>query len=117
MNRTLVENVRCMLFSANLSKHFWADAVTTTTYLINRSPSTALNFKTPQEVWSGKAPDLSYLRIFSTPAYAHINQGKLKPRAIKGIFIGYPEGVKGYRIWCSDGKPSRVIVSRDVIFL
>ncbi|KAH9751577.1 hypothetical protein KPL71_014347 [Citrus sinensis] len=49
-------------------------------------------------------------------AYAHINQGKLEPRAIKGIFIGYPEGVKGYRISCIDGKPSRIIVSRDVVF-
>ncbi|KAH9648136.1 hypothetical protein KPL70_025471 [Citrus sinensis] len=116
MNRTLVEKVRCMLFSANLSKHFWADAVTTAAYLMNRSPSTALNFKTPQEAWSGKTPDLSNLRIFGSPAYAHINQGKLEPRAIKGIFICYPEGVKGYRIWCYDGKPSRVIVSRDVIF-
>ena len=116
MNMTLVEKVRCMLFSANLSKHLWADAVTTAAYLINRSPSTALNFKTPQEAWSGKTPDLSNLRIFGSPAYAHIKQGKLEPRAIKGIFIGYPEGVKGYRIWCCDGKPSRVIVSRDIIF-
>ena len=105
-----------MLFSANLSKHFWAEAVTTAAYLINRSPSSALNFRTPQEVWSGKPPDLSNLRIFGSPAYAHINQGKLEPRAIKGIFIGYPEGVKGYRIWCIDGKPSRIIVSRDVVF-
>ncbi|KAH9654968.1 hypothetical protein KPL70_022170 [Citrus sinensis] len=116
MNKTLVEKVRCMLFSANLSKHFWAEAVTTAAYLINRSPSSALNFRTPQEVWSGKPPDLSNLRIFGSPAYAHINQGKLEPRAIKGIFIGYPEGVKGYRIWCIDGKPSRIIVSRDVVF-
>ncbi|KAH9800551.1 Integrase catalytic domain-containing protein [Citrus sinensis] len=53
---------------------FWADAVTTATYLINRSPSTALRFKTPQEIWSGKPPDLSNLRIFGCPAYAHIKQ-------------------------------------------
>ncbi|KAH9800552.1 Integrase catalytic domain-containing protein [Citrus sinensis] len=48
--------------------------VTTATYLINRSPSTALRFKTPQEIWSGKPPDLSNLRIFGCPAYAHIKQ-------------------------------------------
>ncbi|KAH9762142.1 Integrase catalytic domain-containing protein [Citrus sinensis] len=53
---------------------FWADAVTTATYLINRSPSTALGFKTPQEIWSRKPPDLSNLRIFGCPAYAHIKQ-------------------------------------------
>ena len=116
MNRTLIEKVRCMLFSANLSKHFWAKAVTIAAYLINRSPFTALNFRTLQEVWSGKPPDLSNLRIFGSPAYAHVNQGKLEPRAIKGIFIGYPEGVKGYRIWCIDWKHSRIIMSRDVVF-
>ncbi|KAH9769620.1 hypothetical protein KPL71_012083 [Citrus sinensis] len=33
MNRTLVERVRCMLFNANMSKHFWAEAVTTAAYL------------------------------------------------------------------------------------
>ena len=47
MNRTLIEKVICMLFNANLSKHFWAKAVNTTAYLINRSPSSALDFKTP----------------------------------------------------------------------
>ncbi|KAH9743695.1 hypothetical protein KPL70_003390 [Citrus sinensis] len=116
MNRTLVEKVRCMLFNANLSKHFWVEAVTTAAYLVNRSPSVALQFKTPQEVWSGKPPDLSNLRAFGCLAYAHINQGKLEPKAVKGYFIGYPEGVKGYKIWCIDGKPSRTLISQDVVF-
>ena len=116
MNMTLVEKVRCMLFNANMSKHFWAEAVTTAAYLVNRSPSSALQFKTPQEVWSGKPPDLSNLRIFGCLAYAHINQGKLEPKAIKGYFIGYPEGVNGFKIWCINGKPSRTLISRDVVF-
>ena len=116
MNRTLVEKVRCMLFNANMSKHFWAEVVTTATYLVNRSPLSALQFKTPQEVWSGKPPDLSNLRIFGCLAYAHINQGKLELNAIKGYFIGYPEGVKGFKIWCINGKPSRTLISRDVVF-
>ena len=72
MNMTLVEKVRCMLLSSNLSKHFWAAVVVTAAYLINRSPSSALEFKTPQEVWSGKPPDLSNLKVFGCPAYAHI---------------------------------------------
>ncbi|KAH9733856.1 hypothetical protein KPL71_017172 [Citrus sinensis] len=43
-----------------------------------------------------------------------IEKGKLDPRAVKGYFIGYPEGIKGYKIWCIDGKPSRTLVeSRD----
>ncbi|KAH9680700.1 hypothetical protein KPL71_026653 [Citrus sinensis] len=116
MNMTLVEKVRCMLFNANMSKHFWAEAVTTAAYLVNRSPSSALQFKTPQELWSGKPPDLSNLRIFGCLPYTHINQGKLEPKAIKGYFIGYPKGVKGFKIWCINGKPSRTLISRDVVF-
>ncbi|KAH9705144.1 Integrase catalytic domain-containing protein [Citrus sinensis] len=116
MNRTFIEKVRCMLLNANLSKHFWAEAVNTAIYLINRSPSSALDFKTPQEVWSGKPQNLSNLRVFGCPAYAHISQGKLEPRAVKGFFIGYPEGIKGYKIWCMNGKPSRTLISRDVVF-
>lgn len=34
-NKTLIKRVRCMLINANLSKSFWAEAVTTTTYMIN----------------------------------------------------------------------------------
>ncbi|KAH9752645.1 hypothetical protein KPL71_014775 [Citrus sinensis] len=116
MNRTIIERVRCMLLNANLSKGFWAEAVTTTAYLINRSPSSALGFKTPQELWSGKPQDLSNLRIFGCPAYAHLKQGKLEPRAVKGYFLGYPEGIKGYKIWTLNGKPSRILISRDVTF-
>lgn len=52
MNQTLVQRARCMRIDAGLSKKFWAEAVNTAAYLVNRSPSTAIDFKTPQEVWS-----------------------------------------------------------------
>lgn len=113
---TLIEKVICLLFNENFSKQFWAEAVTTIAYLINRSPSSALNFKTPQEIWSGKPPDLSNLRIFGCPTCAHISQGKLEPTAVKMYFIRYPEGIKGHKIWCVNGKSSRTLISRDVVF-
>lgn len=97
MNRTLLEKAHCMLFIAGLPKKFWAEAVNTTCYLVNRSPSTAIECKKPEEVWSGKSIDYSCLRIFCCPAYAHVNDGKLEPKAKKCIFLGYGQGVKGYR--------------------
>ncbi|KAL6333048.1 hypothetical protein AAG906_022717 [Vitis piasezkii] len=99
MNQTLVQRARCMRIDAGLSKNFWAEAVNTAAYLVNRSPSTAIDFKTPQEVWSGKPSNYSGLKIFGCPAYAHVSDGKLEPRAMKCIFLGYAIGVKGYRLW------------------
>ncbi|KAK9073212.1 hypothetical protein SSX86_007536 [Deinandra increscens subsp. villosa] len=81
-----------------------------------RSPSTAIEMITPMEKWSGSKPDLSNLRRFGAIAYAHINSGKLEPRAQKCIMLGYSEGVKGYRLWRLGSGSPKVIVSRGVTF-
>ena len=57
---------------------------------------------------------MSHLKPFGCLAYIHINQGKLNPRALKGIFIGYPNGVKGYKNWLIEEK--KCVISRNVIF-
>ena len=114
MNQTLLERARCMLSNAGLSRMFWAEAVNTACYLINRGPHTGLNLKTPFELWSGKSADYTNLRIFGCTAYYHVNEGKLEPRAKKGVFVGYGDGVKGFRIWSPSEK--RVILSRNVVF-
>lgn len=46
--------------------------------------------------------------------YIHVDQGKLRPRALKGVFIGYPPGVKGYEVWLLDEE--KVVVSRNAVF-
>ena len=89
-----------MLSNAGLSKDFWAEAISTACFLVNRSPSTAIEFKTPEEVWSGKPADYSNLRIFECPAYMHVSEGKLELRAKKCIILGSASGDKGYRLWC-----------------
>nr|GEV73848.1 retrotransposon protein, putative, Ty1-copia subclass [Tanacetum cinerariifolium] len=63
-------------------------ATVTASYLIKRSPSTALEKKTPMDLWSGYLANYEMLRIFGCVAYSHVNRGKLKPRAIKYIFLG-----------------------------
>ncbi|GBP08162.1 Retrovirus-related Pol polyprotein from transposon TNT 1-94 [Eumeta japonica] len=49
MNRTLLEKARCMLINANLQKSLWAEAIRTAAYITNRTPTRALNYKTPEE--------------------------------------------------------------------
>ena len=63
---------------------------------MNRSPSIPINCRTPEEVWCG-SPNYVNLIISCCPAYAHMNEGKLEPRARKCIFLGYVDGVKGYK--------------------
>ncbi|GJS07277.1 retrovirus-related pol polyprotein from transposon TNT 1-94 [Tanacetum coccineum] len=116
MNRTLMDKVRCLLIQSGLPKTFWAEATCTAAYLINRSPSTAIEKKTPMEMWSGHPSDYGMLRIFGCVAYPHNKQGKLEPRAIKCVLLGYPEGVKGYRLYRLDGESPKIVTSRNVVF-
>jgi hypothetical protein len=101
MNMTLMEKARCMLSGVGLGKELWAKAVGTTCYLVKRSPSSALDDKTPQEVWTGKEPSLTHLKVFGCDAYVHVpkeNMSKLDKKARKCFFIGYKDGLKGYKI-------------------
>lgn len=116
MNRTLLERVRCMLINAGLPKTFWGEAIATAAYLINRSPSSAIGLKTQAEMWYGKPSDYKHLKVFGCQAYAHIKQDKLEPRALRCIFIGYPEGVKGYKLWCLEPGQAKCLISRDAVF-
>ena len=54
MNRTIMEHARCMRLHAGLPLQFWADAVNTAFYLINRGPSSALDGGIAKEAWKGK---------------------------------------------------------------
>ncbi|KAK1677032.1 hypothetical protein QYE76_037880 [Lolium multiflorum] len=76
------------------------EAVLTALYILNRSPTEALNGSTPYEAWHGRKPAVSHLRVFGCIAFAkelgHI--GKLDGRSIPGVFIGYSEGSKAYHI-------------------
>jgi hypothetical protein len=117
MNRTLMEKARCMLSGAGIGQEFWVEAVGTACYLVNRSPSSALGDKTPQEVWTSKEPSLTHLKVFGCDAYVHVpkeNRSKLDKKAEKCIFIRYKDGLKGYKLWNPEAK--KVVYSRDVVF-
>lgn len=118
MNRTLLERARCMLLNAKLQKQFWAEAVSTAAYITNRCPTRALGFRSPEEIWTGKKPDITHLKIFRCEAMVHKPKEKVKKfdsKATKMVFIGYSEQTKGYRLY--DSKIRKVFISRDVVFL
>ena len=117
-NRTLVESARCMLQHAGLSNVFWAEAINTAVYVLNRAPTSAVKGKTPQEAWSGKKPTVEHFRVFGCEAYAHVSdekRTKLDLKSVKCIFLGYYEGSKCYRLFNPEKKT--IVKSRDVKFV
>ena len=115
INMTILEKTRCMFSNAGLPRKFWAEAINTIAcYIINRSPSIVIECKTPEDVRLGSPTDYTNLQIFGCPAYAHVNDGKIEPRARKCIFLGYANSVKGYKMWYRDGKSPKCIISRYI---
>jgi hypothetical protein len=90
--------------------------VVTTVYILNCSPTKALNGRTSYEAWHRRKPVVSHLWVFGSLAFdkevGHI--GKLDDRSTPGVFIGYTEGSKGYRIL--DSGTQRVCTTRDIVF-
>ena len=115
--RTLEDGGQTLIADSGLPASFWGDAVLTVQYIRNRVPTSTLpDNKTPFEVFFGKKPDLSHLRIWGCQCFVAIPselRTKGGPRRFEGIFVGYEEGRIGWRVRDLQG---RAHFSRDVIF-
>jgi hypothetical protein len=96
---------------------FCGEAVMTVVYILNCSPTKALNGRMSYEVLHGHKPAISHLRVFGCLTFAkeldHI--GKLNDRSTPGVFIGYTEGSKAYHIL--DLGTRCVRMTHDVVFV
>lgn len=61
ISRTLLETAHKMLSNASMARRFLADAISTVSYLVNRSPSIAIRCQIPEEVWSGNVAGYSVI--------------------------------------------------------
>jgi hypothetical protein len=89
-----------------LGKRFWAEALNTAAYILNRSRTSALGpGETPYYKMFGKHANMKYLRVFGCKAFVHdtsTGRGKFDDRALEGILIGYDDienNPKCYRIY------------------
>jgi hypothetical protein len=76
----------------------WAEAAMIVVYVQNRLPHSALGLKTPEEMFTGKKPEVSHLKIFGYPLFIHIpkeKRNKLDPSGKKEIFVEYLWGLQG----------------------
>ncbi|CAL1391441.1 unnamed protein product [Linum trigynum] len=116
-NRSIMNMVRCLLEDSHVPASFWPEAVAWASHVLNRSPSSANQGKTAQELWTGKPPTVSHLRVFGCVAYAHIpdqHRRKLDDKSLKCNFLGLSVESKGYKLFNPITK--KVIISRDVVF-
>jgi transposase InsO family protein/uncharacterized membrane protein YgcG len=117
MIRTTNDTIRTLLLQAHLPARFWAEALHTSTYLLNRLPSTACPAPTPHQALFGTPPRYDHLRVFRCACYpntAATAPHKLTPRSTLCVFLGYSPDHKGYR--CFDLSSHRVLISRHVVF-
>ncbi|KAI5317465.1 hypothetical protein L3X38_037172 [Prunus dulcis] len=98
-----------------MSYEFWAEAVNTAVYLLNRCPTKSLKKVTPFEAYTGRKPGIAHLKIFGSPCHVLIPSAlrhKLEENSHKCIFVGYGLCEKGYKLF--DPRTRKVILSRDV---
>lgn len=121
--KTLIERSRSLKVSSNLPIQFANEIYRYAGYLINRTPTKSLDWKTPFQAAYGKQPSLAHLRIYGCRAYALRKKiprtDKLSPRALIGYLVGL-DSRNIFRIWIpkltSRGHLGKVIRTRDVTF-
>ncbi|CAA7027431.1 unnamed protein product [Microthlaspi erraticum] len=116
-HRHILNVAHACLFQAQLPVTFWGESILAATHLINRTPTRVLDGKSPYEILFGKPPTYDLLCTFGCLCYAHHrarDKDKFGPRSRKCIFVGYPYGKKGWRLY--DLEKDQFFVSRDVQF-
>lgn len=115
-NYTALDGVKTMLEDSGLAIYFWKEALLCFTYVWNRVNHSG-HLKTPFELYCGKKPSASHLKIFGCRAFVGTpkqHRKKLDMRAKRGVMVGYALQTKGYRIWIPDER--RVVETINVSF-
>ena len=104
-----------MMSLTDLPLSFWGYALETAAFTLNRAPSKSVE-TTPYELWFGKKPKLSFLKVWGCDAYVKkLQPEKLEPKSEKCVFIGYPKETIGYTFYLrSEGK---IFVAKNGSFL
>ena len=114
-NRTLLDMVRSMMSQTSLPTNFWGYALETAAFLLNRTPTKAVE-KTPYEIWFGQKPNMSFLKVWGCESHVKkLTVDKLEPKTTVCLFVGYPKETKGYYFYSKD--ENKVFVARRAAFL
>jgi transposase InsO family protein len=100
-NITLLDMARTMLNEYKTSDRFWAEAVNTACYAINRLYLHRIFKKTSYELLTGKKPNISYFRVFCSKCFILVKRGRKSKFALKtveGFLLGYDSNTRAYRV-------------------
>ena len=114
-NRTLFDMVRSMMYLTDLPLSFSGYALEIDAFTLNKAPSKSVE-TTTYELWFGKKPKLSFLKVWGCDAYVkRLQPDKLEPKSEKCVFIGYPKETVGYTFYHKfEGK---IFVAKNGTFL
>nr|GFB18654.1 hypothetical protein [Tanacetum cinerariifolium] len=88
-----------MMSLTTLPLSFWDYALETAARILNMVPTKKVD-KTPYELWHGKVPNLSYLKVWGCEAHVKRHTAdKLEQRFVKCVFVGYPKETMGYNFY------------------
>ena len=71
-NRLIVGVVRAMLQDQSLPFFQWEEAYSIVVFVQNKSLHRALGYKTPEEMFTGKKPEIGHFRIFGCLTYSDV---------------------------------------------
>ena len=106
-----------MLDEYKTSDRFWAEAVNTACYTINRLYLHRILKKTLYELLTGKKPNVSYFRVFGSKCFILVKRGrksKFAPKTVEGFLLGYDSNTRAYRVF--NKSSGQVEVSCNVVF-
>ncbi|KAK1918636.1 hypothetical protein P3342_001685 [Pyrenophora teres f. teres] len=113
----LTQRARAMRLHSQLPKDLSHEMYRTAAYILNRTPTEALGWKTPYEAVWGRKPLVAHMRPIGCRAYVYNRDlraaDKLESRTLIGHLVGY-QGTNIFRIWLP--TKDTIIVTRDVVF-
>jgi hypothetical protein len=106
-----------MFHARYLLPKLWAKALNYANHSQKRSPHRSVKDQTPFKAWSDRKPEVTHFQIYGSPAWTHVPSDKRKSLDLHSttcIFVGYPNGVKGYMLF--DPSTDRLIIEHNVQF-
>lgn len=115
-----MEAVRAMLFHRKLPEALWGEAANVAAYTFNRVTNSNSKDKTPFELYFGRRPRISHLRVFRSICFMKAQEQKrsghqriLDPRSSKLILVGYD---RDFTYCLFEPQTNKIYITREVLF-